>query len=189
MREAFTFVAVPVEEKLPAFALSPVSSREPRLVQCVARPPAGWGWAHRPAGPRVRGHASESAVEWWGGSVAPAVATRVCAGCRVERGRCAKPGTSNKVSTTPPSQGSPARRRRGKTRAVLRMSVLVGPERKPPEDEASGSNPLGRTPLNRTPHRGLRCGVFYYSAPGPVPVTGRSEAGDTELPASLAGTV
>jgi hypothetical protein len=30
------------------------------------------------------------------------------------------------------------------------VSVQVGPERKPPEDEASGSNPLGRIPLNRT---------------------------------------
>jgi hypothetical protein len=28
--------------------------------------------------------------------------------------------------------------------------VQVGPETKPPEDEASGSNPLGRIPLNPT---------------------------------------
>ncbi|CAN5508167.1 hypothetical protein BH24GEM3_BH24GEM3_01030 [soil metagenome] len=63
---------------------------------------------------------------------------------------CADGIQSNKVSNTPtPSQGSPARRRGRKNRAVPWMSVQVGPKRKPPEDEASGSNPLGRSTTAR----------------------------------------
>jgi hypothetical protein len=45
---------------------------------------------------------------------------------------------------------------------VPRMSVQVGPEKKPPEDEASGSNPLGRT-FNENPHRTHGAGLLSDS--------------------------
>jgi hypothetical protein len=58
---------------------------------------------------------------------------------------------SNRLSNTPTRRRA---RRPGaedeETRVFPRLSVQVGPEGLPPENEAIGSNPLGRIPLNPT---------------------------------------